>query len=369
MKRIETDKTYILFHYSFSNLAGTERVLSNLIEMISSTGAHLVLLLASKKEKMAIDLTGYPVEIHYLSYNNANSGNQVQLIRAHYHLYQRFRNFLKEQEFDQELVIISTNVFLSTVAYLGCRQMKLQKTRFIACEHFSLHVAGKFSKLIRKKFYRYMTVITLTQRDREEIANHYSPAACICIPNASPFEIDAGQYDPGYKTILAIGRFSHQKGFDLLIEAYAKIAGKYPDWKLVIAGDDFGTRPLVEQMITEYGIKNIALQPATKHIEELYRSASFFVLSSRFEGLPMVLIEAISFGLPVVSFDCPTGPREIVDSDNGILVEDGNIVSLAISMQQLIDSKDMLQEKSKGAVKTAQAFDKKKINRLWQDIL
>lgn len=369
MKKPDAGKTFILFHYSFNNLAGTERVLANLIEMISAMGGRLILLLASKQERTALDLTAYPVEIYYLDCDDANSGTQFQLIRSHYRLYHAFTAFLKKQDFDGDLTILSTNAFLAAVACLACRRLKIKKANLIACEHFSLHVAGRFSKLARKLFYRHMTVVTLTERDRSAINHQYRPASCVCIPNASPFRIDTTRYDPDIKTILAIGRLSHQKGFDLLVAAFAGIAGKYPDWKLLIAGDDFGSKTLIEQMICEYGITNIQLIPATKDVVQLYQAASFFVLSSRFEGLPMVLIEAISFGLPVVSFDCPTGPKEIINDNNGLLIENGNIAALAEGMERLINSKELLLQKSKHAAISAAAFTKQKINRLWETVL
>jgi len=369
MKKPETGKTYILFHYSFHNLAGTERVLSNLIEMISAMEGRLILLLASKKEKMALDLDSRKVEIYYLDCDNANSGTQLQLIRSHYQLINKLTVFLKSLSRDNNITLLATNAFLATVAYLSCRRLKLDKVKFIACEHFSLHVAGRFSKFIRKRYYPYMTVITLTERDRKEIEERYRPAACYCIPNASPFRIDTDHYNPEHKTLLAIGRFSYQKGFDLLVTAFSGIAHKYPDWELVIAGDDFGSKAQVEAMILDGGINNIRLLPATKNVAQLYKAASFFVLSSRFEGLPMVLIEAISFGLPVIAFDCPTGPREIINNTNGILVENGNVAALTESIEQLISSKERLLQKSSNAALTAEAYTRQKIDELWKDIL
>jgi len=369
MNRPDTGKTYILFHYSFNNLAGTERVLSNLIEMIGSMNGRLILLLASKQHETAIDLTAYPVEIYYLGCDNANSGTQLRLIRSHYRLYQALTSFLKEQDLGNNLTLLSTNVFLAAVARMACRKLNIRQAKLIACEHFSLHVAGRFSKLVRKIFYRHMTIVTLTERDRAVIERQYRPASCVCIPNASPFRIDTARYDPRKKTILAIGRLSHQKGFDLLVTAFAGIAQKYADWNLLIAGDDFGSKARIEEMIREHKIANIRLIPATKNVVELYQAASFFVLSSRFEGLPMVLIEAISFGLPVVSFDCPTGPREIVNDDNGLLIENGNTAALAEGMERLIRSEELLMQKSRNAAISAAAFTRQKIDRLWEAVL
>jgi amylovoran biosynthesis glycosyltransferase AmsD len=232
-----------------------------------------------------------------------------------------------------------------------------------------LHVTGSFSKWVRKYFYRYMTVIVLTEKDRLAFEKLFKPLSCICIPNASPFEIDSTHYSPDHKTILAVGRFTAQKGFDLLVNSFSMISKKFPDWKLKIVGDDFGDKAVLERMIAEKQIKNIELLPSTKHIEKMYQSASFFVLSSRFEGLPMVLIEAMSFGLPLIAFDCPTGPAEIVNESNGFLVENGNIAELAQKMETLMNDRKLLLQKSKGALENAPAFSKVKIDKLWQNVL
>jgi glycosyltransferase involved in cell wall biosynthesis len=363
------NKTYILFHYSFHNLAGTERVLSNLIEMISKMGGRLILLLASNEQKLAIDLSHYPVEIHYLNCVSPNVGSQLRLLSSHTNILKKAKLFLQKENLNENLIIISTSALLSAVAYLAVKPSNRTSTNFIACEHFSLHIVGKFSKLVRKRFYRYMSVVTLTEGDRAIVQKHYKPKASICIPNASPFPIDTSHFSGDHKIILAIGRFTEQKGFDLLVNAFARIAHKHADWKLRIVGDDFGTKALVEQMIADRGLTNVEIQPATSDVQKVYQSGSLFVLSSRFEGLPMVLIEAISHGLPIVAFNCPTGPKEIVNESNGILVENGNIIALAEGMEKLIENKALLLTKSRGAAKTAELYTKSKIEKLWQELL
>ena len=254
--------------------------------------------------------------------------------------------------------------------------MKLAASRFklnvavIACEHFSLSVSGKLSLIARRLFYKYLYVVTLTQKDRNLIAEKYNPIKCICIPNASPFKVTPYNAYKREKTVLSIGRLTCQKGFDLLINSYAIIAAKHPDWKVEIIGDDYGEQMALEALISKFGLEEtISIKPATKYITNHYESTGFYVLPSRFEGLPMVLIEAMSFGLPLVAFDCPTGPAELVNNENGILVENGNIEKLAEAMAEIIGSQQLLLAKAAGAEKRATEFDKAKINKLWNSFL
>lgn len=366
-----SSKTYVLFHYAFHHLAGTERALANLIETIFRMQGNnqIVLLLVSKQQPPAIEINQFSVKIHYLDCAIAKSDSSFQITKMYFKIYKKAKVFFETMDSPERTVIVSTSALLAATAFLSVQPSMRKLIQFIAWEHFTIKVAGAFSKLIRKLFYRYMIVIVLTKGDRLEIKSLFSPKATVCIPNASPFLIDGSNFSPEHKTILAIGRLAPQKGFDLLINSFSLIAGRHPDWKLKIVGDDFGDKVLLESMIADKHICNIELRPATIEIEKAYQSASFFVLSSRFEGMGMVLIEAMSFGLPVVAFDCPRGPAEIVNENNGFLVENGNIVELAERMESLMTDRNLLVLKSKGALEKATAFSKTKIDKLWQKVL
>lgn len=368
----KSSKTFVLFHYSFQHLAGTERALINLADTISKLPGYkkIILLLASDSHSSAVSLKDLPVDIEQLNclIVSTKSGS-IDILKMYFQILKKAKLFFKTKDLGKDLTIISSSALLSSVAFLSVEYSKRKLVKFISCEHFSLHVTGSFSKLVRRYFYRYMTVVVLTEKDRLAVEKLFKPLSCICIPNASPFEIDSSHYSPDHKTILAVGRFTAQKGFDLLVDSFSIISKKFPDWKLKIVGDDFGDKAVLERMIAEKQINNIELLPSTTHIEKMYQSASFFVLSSRFEGLPMVLIEAMSFGLPLVAFDCPTGPAEVVNENNGFLVENGNIVEFAERMEILMIDRNLLVQKSKGALEKATAFSKAKIDKLWQKIL
>ena len=171
------------------------------------------------------------------------------------------------------------------------------------------------------------------------------------------------------RRVIAVGRYVYQKGFDLLLQAWSKIEKLYPDWQLVIFGD--GDRTPYENQMKALGIDDnrCHLNGPTSNVQHEYINSSIFVFSSRYEGFGMVLVEAMACGLPVVSFDCPCGPKDIIkDGEDGILVENGNIELLASSLSILINDESLRKSMSKAGQKNAQRFNIVHIAEQWRDL-
>jgi glycosyltransferase involved in cell wall biosynthesis len=171
------------------------------------------------------------------------------------------------------------------------------------------------------------------------------------------------------KTILAAGRLVSQKGFDFLIPAFAKIADEHPDWKLKICGKG-KLRPELKEMIRDLGVKRqVELAGPSNDMGATFAEASIFVLSSRFEGFPLILIEAMSKGLAVVSFDCPTGPADIIDDhENGILVPHKNVDALAEAMRQLMADEQLRRKVAASAAVKARDYEIENIGPQWEEL-
>lgn len=172
-----------------------------------------------------------------------------------------------------------------------------------------------------------------------------------------------------YKRVMAVGRYIYQKGFDSLLKSWKIVSQSHPDWHLTIYGA--GDRKEYQALANELGIQeNCSLEgPVSDGMVNKYMENSIYVLSSRFEGLPMVLLEATSCGLPVVSFACPCGPKDIItDGVNGYLVEPENIEALAERICYLIEHEELRKEMGKAARKRAEDFKEEKIMRQWIDL-
>lgn len=179
--------------------------------------------------------------------------------------------------------------------------------------------------------------VVLTQDDKEkwpELNN------INVIPNPLPFYPNE-ESTCQQKKIISVGRYSHEKGFDRLVKAWAIVAESYSDWTLHIYG--CGDSNELQKQIQELGIeKNTLIHGATSEIVEKYKESSIYLLTSRFEGFGMVLAEAMACGIPCISFDCPYGPRNIItNNEDGILVENDNIIEFAKQIKNLIENPDM----------------------------
>ena len=190
------------------------------------------------------------------------------------------------------------------------------------------------------------------------------------IPNAAKF-ISDGYSNCEEKRVIAVGRLDYQKGFDRLIEAWGLVqkTDKYSDWHLDIFGQG-EWRDMLQQMIEEKKIANTThINSPTSQIGKEYAKSSMLVMSSHYEGFPMVMIEAMACGLPVVTFDYKCGPRDIIDHEsNGLLVKDGDIAGLAEALMRLMDDKDLRQKMGENAKLVVERYAEDRVMGEWQKL-
>lgn len=171
------------------------------------------------------------------------------------------------------------------------------------------------------------------------------------------------------KRVIAVGRYVYQKGFDLLLRAWSIIEKQHLDWELSIFGE--GERAPYRQLMESLSIdgSRCHLNGTTSNIQREYVNSSLLAFTSRFEGFGMVLIEAMACGLPVVSFACPCGPRDIIsDGIDGILVTKDSIDEFSKSLSKLMDNEDLRVSMAQNAIKKASHFQIDRIALQWRDI-
>jgi glycosyltransferase involved in cell wall biosynthesis len=167
------------------------------------------------------------------------------------------------------------------------------------------------------------------------------------------------------KRVISAGRYMPEKGFDRLLKAWGLIKKKFHDWELYIFGN--GNRMPYQEIADQLQLgESVHLMPATKDIADEFAKSSIYVMSSRYEGFGLVLAEAMSCGLPCISFDCPYGPHEIIrDREDGFLAEDGNIEDLAKKLEQLMSNEDLRIRMGTKAIQNIYRFNPEVIMAQW----
>ncbi|SDS56111.1 glycosyltransferase family 4 protein [Actinoplanes derwentensis] len=222
---------------------------------------------------------------------------------------------------------------------------------------------------IVRAYPRLDAVTVLTRADLTAYQAALGPAVRVArIPNGIPAR--TGRPAPGrVPVVVAAGRLGRQKGFDMLIKAFEQVHEAHPEWELHIFGEG-GWRPKLTRMIESRGLSGtIRLRGVTRDLDGEFAKASIFVLSSRKEGLPMVLLEAMNAGLPVVSFDCPTGPADVVDDGvNGLLIPAADVDALAAGITRLIEDAAVRDRLGAAARQSSADYEMPVVVPLWEDL-
>lgn len=219
---------------------------------------------------------------------------------------------------------------------------------------------------------RYDAFLALTDEDRAEYAAVLGPGVRVeTMPNGAP-ENSHAPSPGGSRVVVAAGRLERSKGFDLLISAWADVAARHPDWELRIYGEGKAHGSLQKQ-IERLGLgRTVKLMGFTSHLTEEMALASLFVLSSRAEGYPMVLLEAMGCGLPLISTDCPAGgPRDIIDEGvDGFLVPNEDVAGLAAALNRAIElGPDRLHEMGSAGRAKARERSQAAVAQRWSQLL
>ncbi|MCR5470691.1 MAG: glycosyltransferase family 4 protein [Prevotella sp.] len=215
-----------------------------------------------------------------------------------------------------------------------------------------------------KQLKRLDRFVVLTKEDSKnwpELTN------LVVIPNFV-FSNTSLKSDLSSKRVVAVGRYSWQKGFDMLIDAWKIVSARHPDWHLDIygSGDNISYQKLADELCLS---SSVTCHKSVDHVYEKYSESSIYVLSSRYEGFGLVLVEAMGTGLPVVSFACPCGPRDIIeDGVSGYLVEAGDVRKMAEKICYLIENRDVRESMGQAAIARAGMFSRDQVMHRWIEL-
>ena len=248
--------------------------------------------------------------------------------------------------------------------------MKLVCTRNPPLLHKNTSLFSTIYAILNRKIYlnivekRADAVVTLTKGDALEWKN---AKRVEIIPNFSIMPI-CNLSNGESKRVIAIGRLEWQKGYDKLIDIWKLVSPTHSDWQLDIYGEGSLEADL-KKRINEAGLINVTIHPFTHNISQEYAKSSIQVLTSRFEGFSLVLLEAMRHGLPCVTFDCPFGPKELIDDNKcGYVIENDNINQFAERLNYLIDNQQVRKRFAKEALMKSRKYNVDNIMNLWKEL-
>lgn len=276
---------------------------------------------------------------------------------------------------DPDIILGIIQCQADIISRISCRAKKIiecHEARNYTLSGFGLNqsIFSRFNSSITRNRYfntieRYADVIvTLTEKDKQL----WKKAKRVeVIPNFSTMKVTKYS-DCTTKRVISVGRMEWEKGYSRLLEIWKIVSNRHPDWQLDIYGS--GTlQPVLETLIRKNNINNIYIHNFTKDISLEYSDTSICAVTSFFEGFSLVLLEAMKHGVPCVAFDCPFGPRSIIqDSLNGFLVIDGDIRLFAERLCLLIENTPLRKDFSQAAIERAKSFDVDVVMNKWMTL-
>ncbi|WFT68195.1 glycosyltransferase family 4 protein [Acinetobacter baumannii] len=321
---------------NLNNSGGTERVTTLVANELSKRGGYTISILSLVDGLTPFFSLNENIKIYSLYKKKISFKNNF------FGAIWSIRSFVTKHNIHTLIVVDSISCVFTVPA------LWFKSINHICWEHFHFKnnngVAYRnFGRKLAAKFCNY--VVTLTNKDIGYwlMGLGKTKAKLINIPNPSPYMTVKNKPNLQYKVVLTVGRLTHVKGYDLLLQAWADICVEDKEWQLFIVGGGEEEENL-KKLANKLNIINRVVFAGTQNdVSIFYEKSSIFCLSSRNEGLPMVLLEAQSYGLPIVSFDCDTGPSEIVThGENGYLARMGDIGEMSFFLKSLMYSEKII---------------------------
>ncbi len=340
---------------------GTERITSTLTDVFSRNGHSVSIISCFKSNDQTAFNFNPEVEIYYLN-EKANGGSKFKRIVDYFRLVKSVRSIVKSNRFD---LILCQSFPMTVIGYLASRGLK---TRVIACEHTSYEY---YSPLIRRLstflYQRCSKLVVINKTDLRKYQRFCKNVEYI--PNIVEISCRPVIHSAGSPhRIVSAGRLEFHKGFDRLVSAMRKVKEVHPEVTLEIYGDGSEKENLQGQIEALGLSSNVFLRGNSNSLDKIFEDKTIYVLPSRIEGFGLVLVEAAYFGLPLISFDCPNGPRDILADNKGLLIADGNIEGLASAIISLVESETLWGEYHQKSLIIKTIYGSENIYGLWDSL-
>lgn len=352
---------------------GAERVITNLANYWVEKGWEITIVTLAPQAEDSYGLSAGVKRIE-LGLAGESGGNLTGLARNLCRIF-AIRRILQRTQPDIALGVMAHASVLLALASWG-----LKKISTIGLERVypPQHPLGFQWEWLRSNSYAGLTAVAVQSTEGAKwLRRHTNAKHVVVIPNSVQWPLPKqfpqldlrDNYPFKKKILLGVGRLTSQKQFDLLVSCFQTLATSHPEWVLVILGEG-PLRLALEAQVAVAGLEQRVFLPGRAgNIGEWYEHSDIFVLSSRFEGFPNALIEAMAYGLPVVSFDCNTGPRDIIrDKVDGLLVPLESTAGLTEALDQLMSDESLRQNFARQAVNVRERFSEERIIDMWEEV-
>jgi len=363
------DEKIIFCVRNMEMVGGKERAVANIASALSDHHSIAILNLeGSTKSFYSLDPKIKLFSLHALNFLGRPKGLKTAWlfftgIRA-------IGRFIQREKPD----LLIGNDFLINIMLVLAKLFTGSKVNIVGWEHVTLEepIIGSRPRLraLRDFFYKKLKrLVVITQSDMSFCEKKSIHSSLIPYPQSFPFH---DTIDYGQKCILTIARLSYQKGIDLYLQLIGSLRDHLDGWRfMLVAKEDDISRTQLEQMISQYGVMDfIDVEAPSSDVTKFYKRASIFLLTSRYEGLPITLIEAQTCGLPCISFDCKTGPAEIIHSGkDGYVVPVFDVQEMGRCLIKLINDEDLRRSMGCHAKKAAERFERAHVITSWRQLI
>lgn len=344
---------------------GIERAIVNTSNLLAENGNKVSLIILDETSQCFFPIDpGIKIIQQKLLFGITEKGNVLTRKTSFVRDVFRLKKILKD--ISPDTVIATEYPFVVGMILSGAG--KFSKT--YSWEHHHYYELGKsfFWKRMSSRAYPKLDGVICLNSDEKKLFQSVNTNA-IVIPNFISKNKQVSNLNT--RQILTVARLTKIKGIDRLLKTADLVLKKHPDWKWKLIGEG-EMKEEVKAFIESEGLQNklILQQPLSHDISSQYATASIYAMTSRNECFPMVLLEAMSSGLPCVAFDCETGPRHIIDnSSNGLLVKDDSITGLAAAISSLIEDSSLMRTLADEALTSIEEFSPGKIYSKWENII
>ena len=372
---------------NFKSLNGVERVWSQKMTLLAEQFDYDVYLITYNQygEPLSFPISG---KVHHIDLATR------YISRCSFHgLYQYIDRFRSERSFRDDLnktleklnpdIVVCADLHVSdlkAVLYSSVHAVRIVECHCGLSAYFEdVKKFNRFLKRFRERVLKWQLISVMRKFDKIIVMTEPEREAwnvkdkVVCIPNML---VEYPNQEPKntdvHKCVISVGRYAYQKGYDMLLESWQIVQDSYPDWSLHIYGSHdggVGDYKQLQEQIRRHHITNVFLHESTNDVYSCYAKSDFYVMSSRYESFGLVLIEAMSCGLPVISFDCKYGPQSIIQNgQTGVLVQSNNIKEMAAAICSMIENGKDRQQMAVRARQESKKYFPEGIMPIWHEL-